>query len=180
MQLIMNGYSEIFNVAERTARKYFRYYEKFLLPFQDINDIIQESHLTVFETITRYKDKEKEEIFKLCNQAVGWKLKKIVGYARNHQTLLEDDLNLTEEEIYDTDTVLSLLSNGTKEKKFNVEELIAVLSEREYEILKSMVFERRTNREIAESQNCSKQMINSIYHRALNKIRKYLEITKNE
>lgn len=197
MEINTKDFQQIFEVAEFTAKKYYGYYKKiFVANNYDIDDLVQEAKVTVVETIKKYSTgrykfipkgqfkpsnngiiyTDYNDIFKLSNQAIGWRLKNLLDECKCHLTVFEQEsatptrdlafpITLNEET-----TSIEFPDNIN----FKFEELHIILTDKEYEVLYEFFHNKNTNEQIGKKYKCSKQRINKIYKEALLKVKNYL------
>lgn len=186
MQHLMNGYSNIFVVAENTAKKWFSMYRDILRSDSfDVEDLVQEARVKVLETIRAYPEKNYDQVFKICNKSLTHHLIKMIRKASSiHtkrtpiQTELEDNLAEPTDKVipiqFSEEVIFKYFHSRENTDRFTFQELLAVLDEKEYDVLKQVVVKGRTMEEVGQKLGCSKQRIDYILHKALNKAANYL------
>lgn len=188
---LMNGYSEIFNVSELCARKFFKYYYIiFTSNSIEVDDLIQEAYLRVLETIRKFPDKPYTEVFRLANKAVSWRLKDLYNGSKKTFKFKSEDLDngeedeevdeVTEHEVkrvsYNDNLTSNYFKEAEKSHRFHFEELLAVLDDNEYEVISKVIKQNRSYQSIALEREVSRQYIEKVYKTAVRKAKKYLEI----
>lgn len=187
MNHLMNGYSNIFVTAELTAKKWFGLYRDLLQSDSlDCDDLIQESRLKVLETIRAYPEKNYDQVFKICNKSLTRHMIKLVQKSRltyskktclNENLFNDNKLDTSDRKLplhYNEEMIFQYLHTKENRENFNFEELLAVLDEKEYEILKQVIVKGRTLEEAGQKIGCTKQRVDYIMRRALNKAASYL------
>ena len=98
----MKDFQQVFEVAEKAARKYFKNNQDiFLANNYEVQDLIQEAHSRAFRTIKKYSNgkygnpdnknpKEQKEILKLSSLAIAWKLKETLRACRKKSHKMHD------------------------------------------------------------------------------------------
>lgn len=211
MKNIIKEFQEIFDVGEYTAKKYWGCYsEVFIANNYDSEDLVQEIKIVILESIQKFTTGDyklipysmtkpldngkiyitKNDIFKLSNLAIGWRLKNILKDCKRKLTietpiekLIFEELNEQDEDKKDEkDEVLSipvtlkeeLIPQVRIKNYFNFGELRGVLTDKEYDVLFSIFNDGSTLREIGVKYSCSKQRIGAIYKKAMKKAKSYL------
>lgn len=198
----MDKYKELYDYSEAIAKRYFRFYAKsFLSNAMDIEDLMQEGKITVWQTIKKYTGKSVPELKKLVGQAVGWRLNYFrllspsVSYKFiNLYDLLEHDtkydelsdtkneesnFNMEEEDeitIYQTDKMMELpmKSEGILEESNGVlDDLEELCSKEMYDILYKYFIEERTLEDIGKIYNLTKQGVKFLIRDELKRLKKY-------
>ena len=200
----MDKYKELYDYSEAIAKRYYRFYAKeFLANAMDIDDLMQESKITVWQTIEKYKNKSIPELKKLISQAVGWKLNYFrlispsVSYKFiNLHELLEDvdkyygdlgeinneesNYNMNEDEeisICQIDNTMDIPvePSGEQETTMILEELKEICSPKLYDMLYKIHIEGRTCDSVGKIYGLTRQGINVFIKREVKKLRKYLK-----
>lgn len=179
MNHTMNGYSEIFSSATKKARKFYKYYKDLFKAYStDIEDLIQEAHFAVLELIDKNPNKEKSEIFKMSHKTVNWHLSGILRDAKNHAQVFYDENSDTKENFLLPFLYIDeILIKNVNKVKFD--KLTSFLDDREKNIVKEVIKNRRTYLSLGDKYSCSKQRIKYIYETALKKIAENLNSLQN-
>lgn len=203
MNQIMIDFQQVFEVAEKTARKYFKNNKDiFMANNYDADDLIQEAQSRAFRTIQKYSNgkygnpdnknpRPANEIFKLSNKAVSWKLReklrlcrkkflKMQQYRITHQSLpllsssvcFEDDVDYTKE----LSAEAIVRENRINALGFRFEQIASILSEDEYDIVTEVIKNGSTFDRLSEKYDRSSTWVKNIYYQSLEKIKHYLSI----
>lgn len=178
---------KIFEVAKKTAKKFFYIYKGYLSSASlDIDDLVQEAYITVYLNIERYHGKNNKEIFKLCNQAVKWRLLDILNCVKKKYLVVgQDEGNELSYQnrlpLYVNENLLNEYQNKEDDiyKRFKFQELVSILSEFEYNVLYQIVLYKKSFRELGKEYSCSQEWINKTYKKALIKAKNYLNFNNN-
>ena len=127
---------ELYKSSTYVAQRYYHIYKReFFQKGFDLDDVMQEAKIVVFEMYNKYKDKTFTELKKICNQAIGWELNMLLK--------TKTPFILTfEEEIYVPPKMLG------KKPSLLFEVLKQHCSEKEYNILFKKFQEDKTNETI--------------------------------
>ncbi len=178
--MVQNGrpkeYAEIYQVAEKHAQKFFNFYRTIFLNLSmDAKDLIQEVLLVVWETTKKYDGKPFEEMFKLCNKAVKWKLQMLTRDAKTNYKHFGWIFNSNG--IDDMDKLNYLNTNKVNNiLELPFEELLnTVCTLEEKDLLVKRFRENKTFKEIAEEERVSKQSIQQKLKKIIKKLNRRLK-----
>jgi uncharacterized DUF497 family protein len=197
-------YSKIFDVAEYTARKWYKEYDiLFLSAGMEAEDIVQETQLKAVEIIKRNPDKKYSEVFKLSNRHIKWRLHDLLDRARKNTVVLKQSSNgngkhdrtiprvkfscqdeeskreeLQERVLIPVEFDENTMTRNGKRHVFNFQELHSVLDQREYFVLYQVMHNGISMRNVAKKLHCSRKWAYHIYNQAIKKAEKYLEEQK--
>jgi len=155
----------LYKKATLVARKYYRIYKNiYLLESIDCKDLEQEASITVFEVINNkeYKGKSEEDILKITNQAIRFKLNTIRNTVQKHKEIFMENM---EETI--TDNFFP-----QNKSKYDLSELKGYIDDKEYNILHKKLIEGKTYREIAKELKISFQAVAKSYNKIVKKLKK--------
>ncbi len=200
---IYNNYKKIFENSEKAVNVYYKFYgNDFKLKSIDKKDLQQEILLLIFSIIKNNLAKPKEELVKIINSSIGNKIHKIrrecLSEIYDCKTVSKILYNTAVEKVKNGDTCK--LKINQKEKDFEpptlfdlfdksiifeektklpflITELKSILNNLEYQVIYKYFEEGFNLREIGEQLNLTKQRIQQIYKKSLNKIKRML---KNE
>lgn len=217
------NFTEIFLTAEKTAAKYFNHYKDlFIASDYSLEDVIQEAKLGVIQAFKKFTDDNYEivaqgakpksnkfktynDIYKLSNLKIGWRLKRILKNCEKYLSVYNSNKNKHLECYYcgenfriielkkdyyfcevcdkkfkhgklysfplniDDETTSCEISSNS----FTFIELYKILDNKEYDIFQEVFKYNNTFEQIGKKYNCSKQMANLIYQKAMKKVKKY-------
>lgn len=170
----------VYDVAKTLASKcYYKYRNEFKNDSISLEDLIQEANLKVIEIKNKYPEKNDIELIKLSYRAIVWKLASLRRNALqcSHKFVHKKEFVNEQEENFsfedDFDIKIYLTNN-----KFNFEEVMTVLNQKEYDVVKS-IFKNKTDYETLASQmNISKRQVARLYKQALRKIKDFFLLDK--
>lgn len=198
----MKDFQQVFEVADRTARKYFKNNQDiFLASNFDVDDLIQEAQSVTFETIKKYSNgkygnhenknpKDSDYISRVCSMAVGWKLKDVLKSCRRKYLKMQEHRETQGTQsvnLFDIDENSVALPNELNPNQLNrmyrinslgfrFEELCSFLSEDEYDIVSEIIKNSMTFENLSDKYECSREWIRQQYLQAISKIKKYLQL----
>lgn len=181
----MKEYDEIFKVAGKTACKYYNNHKTyFKADSLDLEDVKQEVNIIVLKILEKYPSKSTEEKFKLCNQAIKWRLMNMTRDAKKHYDKFkvffnEDSEEETQEEVLDYQSENELVLKLNQKNNFKFEELSCILTEKNYQIMYEIVINKRTFDSVSEMFSITKHGVIDTYRRCLRRIQLYFNIDKD-
>jgi len=138
--------------SEYIAQRYYYHYRNlFAQKALDLCDVQQEAKMIVLEILSKYPSKKLEDLKKLCNQAIGWKL----------NIILRDVIKEPEICSFEEEECSSYMSSYIKSNIF-FKILEQFLTEEEYDILEMKFKNNMLDEEIGEEIGVSKQRVGQI------------------
>jgi RNA polymerase sigma factor (sigma-70 family) len=180
---VMQTYETLFSSTEKRVRKFKReYINYFPDSYMGLDDLQQEIKITIFEGINKFAKKDPADVMKLCNIRVGWRLLDLLreGITKQkhfiNQTVFEPKTDEDEEGAEKETNVLDVIQRVILEDKatFKLAELLAILTDFEYNMLREILLEKKQLSEIAEEHKCSPQYIQKIYSTIKTKVKQYV------
>lgn len=149
----------------RAQKTFIRYYKWFIADAVSADDVEQELFLVAYETIDKYKTKNPDDIIKLVQHRITWKLHELV---RNAKTTA---IHFNTEDMSgdDKDNLMEELHDDTNHSDF-LKLAYAYCTEKEYAILQYKFVEGKTFQEIAQIYKTSKQRMEFLYSKMLKKL----------
>jgi DNA-directed RNA polymerase specialized sigma subunit len=149
-------YPKIFKQSKLTCTKFFNNRRDTFQSFSiSIEDLEQEVNLALLGTLEKFAEKPEEDLLKLCNKLIFWKLCVLlrdvkIGVSRE-QTHGQryDDTSFKE--------TPNITFDGLKDK----------MTDRQYYIIYEIIVNKKRATEIAEELNISRQWVNVLYRRGL-------------
>jgi len=174
--------------ARMVACKYYKSYERiYKIDTISRSDLIQEAYITALEVLRneKYKDKPKEELIRILNQALRYKLNGMRNVIVRRRTIF---IQLGWQEILKHFAV-NLEGIGYEETFFKdfttdieanllCQQASSFLTEEEFNVMYKTVVEGKSFRETAEDLNLSHPTVSKIDKTVKEKIRKFNENRK--
>lgn len=178
---LMKKYETLFSSTEKKVRKFWRHYKQFFPDsYMGLNDLQQDLKVTLLETIAIFAKKDPGEVEKICGRQIEWKLVDLLREAVVKQKyFINQNLFFTDKDgdpNEDNDEAIDVIQEILSEDKtnFKLAELLAVLTDFEFAILREIFVEKKFLTDIAEEHSCSPQNIQKIYSKIKVKIKHYL------
>ncbi len=175
---IMKIYEKFFSSTEKKVRKFKRTYQYYFPDsYMGLDDLQQEIKITILEVIQKFAKTDPGGVMRICNQKIEWKL---VDLLRN---------SALKQKHYVTQKIYIANDNEEEEEEFNISfdlftqpkanfklvELLAVLTDLEYEIINQILLDKKSLTEIANELRVSPQYIHKIYNNIKAKVKHYLQ-----
>jgi len=160
---------ELKKIEIRARKTYFKSPELFKKDVISEKDIIQEAYLVAYETLNHFHNKEEHDLIKLIHKRVGWRLRDL---RRNAISTNKKFTTIDEKELNNIKTSIK-----AHQKSSFLEIAFMICNKKEYKLLYEIFVKSKTFAEIAEKRKLSRQRIEQIYSKIINKIRRKLKIT---
>lgn len=161
------------DIAKILASKYFyKYKNEFINDSIGLDDLIQEAKIKIIEIKNKYPEKQDRELIKLCHKAISWRLGSLSRDAIqcSNKFYHKKEVNQQLEEDFDND-IESDFAFSLNNIKFNFEEIMSVLNEKEYSVVKEIIKNKTDYTTLASELNLSKRHVIRLYKQSLKKIK---------